>query len=83
MQVKTKKQISKDVVKLESSGELREVIINEDLLNPQEASVALCFRGENSSGIVQLSAKEIDMINKTIAPEMKKFGNIKVLKFGK
>jgi len=52
MKIKTKKRNPNGVVRLETSGEIKEVIINKDFLNPKEVSIELCFRGKDSSGIV-------------------------------
>ena len=46
----------------ELSGRIKEVLINEDLLHPEEESISLCFRGQTASGIVDLSPAEIEML---------------------
>ena len=66
MQLKIKKQNQDGVVRLESSGDVKEVLINEDLMHPDEESISICFRGKSSSGIVDLSPKEIERIYDTI-----------------
>lgn len=83
MQIKTKKQNADRIVRLETSGEIKEILIKEDILKPEEARVNLCFRGENSSGIIELSKEEIDTVYKQVAQKMKMFGNIKVMRFNK
>ena len=81
MKVKVKKQNSDRLVRLESSGTLKEILINENFLKPNETSVALCFRGKNSSGIIELTSKEIKILNKELKKNL--FENIKVMKFKK
>ncbi len=83
MKIKTRKQNADGIVRLESSGEIKEIIINEDFLHPNEASVAICFRGKDSSGIIELTPKEIEIINKEIAPKTHLLQGVKVLKFEK
>lgn len=83
MLIKTKKHNADGLVKLETSGNLKEVIINEDLMKPEKASVALCFRGKNSSGIICLSLNDIRMLTKHVAPQLATMQNVKVLKFEK
>lgn len=83
MRVKTKKQNEDGLVRLETSGELKEVIINEDFLHPKDASIALCFRGKNSSGIVELTPEEVEIIYRKVAPKMHLLEGIKVMKFEK
>jgi hypothetical protein len=83
MKIKTKKQNQDGLVRLETSGEIKEVIINEDLMNTKDATISLCFRGKNSSGIVELTPKEIEILQKELEDKKKLFNNIKVMKFKK
>ena len=64
MQIKFKKQDTEGITRIESRGEIKEVLINEDLMHPEKEGISLCFRGKTSSGIVELSTKEVDMIAK-------------------
>lgn len=83
MNIKVRKQNVDGIVRLETSGQLKEVIINEDFLHSNNASIALCFKGKNSSGIVQLSRREMEHLSKEIAPNMHMLKDVKVLKFKK
>jgi len=81
MKIKTKKQNSDGVVRLETSGNLKEILINEDFLNPDDASIALCFRGKDSSGIVELTVKEMEILNNEISKRIHLLKDVKVMKF--
>ena len=83
MKIKTKKQNSDGVVRLETSGEIKEILVNEDFMRPKDASVALCFRGKSSSGIVELSVDEIERIYKEVYQKIHLLGNVKIMKFRK
>lgn len=83
MFIKTKKQNEDGIVKLETSGEIKEVIINEDFLNPKSASVAICFRGKNSSGIVEMTPSEIESLYKNVSPKLNLIKGVKLMKFDK
>jgi len=83
MRIKTKKQNSDGIVRLETSGALKEIVINEDFLHPNDASIALCFRGQNSSGIIELTPKEIEILNKELTKKMHLLKDVKILKFEK
>jgi len=83
MKIKAKKQNPDGMVRLETSGQIKEVLINEDLLKPKEASVSICFRGKSSSGIVEISAKEFESLYKQIEPKLSALRGVKVMKFGK
>ncbi|MBS3070999.1 hypothetical protein J4407_01725 [Candidatus Pacearchaeota archaeon] len=82
MRVRTKKLFDGGKIgKLETSGEIREIITKEDFLNPKGIVLEVCFRGENSSGIIELSPEEVNNIHKEITSKKKTLGKIKVLKF--
>ncbi len=83
MEIKIKKQNPDGIVKLETSGQVKEILINEDLLSPKDASIAVCFRGKNSSGIIELDSKEFEKIYRGIAPNKNLMKNIKIMKFDK
>ena len=84
MIIKTKKKISSRIVRLEASGELKEVVIKEDIFDPKNNLVELCFKGENSSGIIELSVGEIEKVNAELKRSGKQISkNVKVMKFGK
>ncbi|MBI5803159.1 hypothetical protein HY448_00555 [Candidatus Pacearchaeota archaeon] len=83
MNVRTKKQHNDDILRLETSGEIREIILNEDFLNPKQISVLVCFRGENSSGIVELTPEEVKKIHSELQSKKKAVGKVKVMKFKK
>ena len=58
MKIKVKKQHDRGLVKLEGSGEIKEVMIHSDMLDNEKGKISICFRGHNSSGIVELTEKE-------------------------
>ena len=83
MKIKAKKHNEDGLVRVETSGQIKEVLINEDFLKPKEASVSICFRGKSSSGIVQMNIKELESLYKNVAPKIAMLKNVKVMKFGK
>lgn len=83
MKIKTKKQNSDGIVRLETSGHLKEILINEDFLNPNDASIALCFKGKDSSGIIELTLKEMESLNQEISKRIHLLKDIKIMKFNK
>ncbi|MBW3023121.1 hypothetical protein KY308_03380 [Candidatus Woesearchaeota archaeon] len=66
MQIKVKKQNKDGIVRLESSGEVKEILINETIMEPENETISVCFRGKDSSGIVDFSPKEIEQIYEVI-----------------
>jgi len=83
MKIKAKKHNADGVVRLETSGQIKEVLINEDFLKPKEASVSICFRGKSSSGIVEMNIKELESLYNNVAPKISMLKNVKVMKFSK
>ncbi len=83
MNIKTKKKNFDGFVKLETSGEIKEFFISEDFLNPKDAKVSVCFRGKDSSGIINFSVNEIEKMYKEVWPKINEFRNVKVMKFKK
>jgi hypothetical protein len=83
MNIKTKKFVDGRVVRLETSGEIKEIIINEDFLKQDKASIAICFRGEKSSGILELSQQEFENISRDVGSKANLLKGVKVMKFRK
>jgi len=83
MNAKIKKKNYDGIVRLETSGEIKEVLFKEDFLKPKEASVAVCFRGRDSSGIVELSPQELDFILKEFGKRKNVLKGVEVMKFEK
>jgi hypothetical protein len=83
MKVRVKSMELGKVRRLETSGEIRDVLINQDFMEPKKVSVSLCFRGNGSSGIIDLYPEEIDMLNKEIDSRKKLFKRAKIIKFNK
>jgi hypothetical protein len=70
MQIKVRKVNQDGLVRLETGGAIQEVLINEDILHPDAESISICFRGKNSSGIVDLTPAEIDRLYESVKTRM-------------
>ena len=70
MELRVKKENQDGVVRLESSGTVKEILINENLLYPDKESISICFRGKNSSGIVDFTPTEIEQIYESVKNRM-------------
>lgn len=49
---------------------VREVMINEDFINPKNESIALGFRNKYSSGIIEMTIAEVEMLFKQVNDKM-------------
>jgi len=81
MRVRIKKDYFLGASRIDSFTEIKEVEINEDLMNPKKETIAVCFRGNNSSGIINFSAAEIDKLYNSVKGRLdliKGFKKIKI-----
>ncbi len=83
MKVRVKKQDEVGIRRLEGIGEIREIMINQDFLDPGRVSVSLFFKGSNTSGIIDLMPEEIEMLNKEMSSKKAFLKKAKILKFKK
>ena len=83
MKIRVKKQYSDGIDRIEASGEIKEILINQDFLDPKKVSVSLCFRGRDVAGIIDMVPEEFEMINKEVNSRKKILKRTKVLKFKK
>lgn len=83
MNIKARKSNPDGIVRVETSGSIKEILINEDFLNPKNASVQICFRGKSSSGIVEMTSKELEDLYRSVEPRLQALRSTKVMKFGK
>ncbi|VVB77958.1 Uncharacterised protein [uncultured archaeon] len=80
MKVKVKKLHSKGLVRIEGSGEIKEVLIHSDMFDAEKGKISLCFRGHNSSGIVELTEKEANDLYKTLGSKINLIKDIKIIR---
>lgn len=62
MNIKIKNKFTDGENRTEILADIKEIIINEDLLHPDAESISLCFRGRSSSGIIDISPVEFERI---------------------
>ena len=78
MIIKSKRMENGQIRKLSAGGEIKECFVKENIIEPKKAQVQVCFRGNVSSGILELSTNEVEKIYNTI--KQTKPTKIKVLK---
>ncbi len=77
MQLKIRKTNKDGMVRLETQGQVKEILINEDFLHPNNETISVCFRGANSSGIVDFTAKEIEEVYEEVKGRLHLIKSIK------
>lgn len=68
MKIKIRYNHSGGISRIENDARIQEVMINENIINPRKETIALGFVNKDSSGIVEFSTSEFEMI----AQEVKK-----------
>lgn len=63
-----------------SGGEIKEVLLNADLIDSKKKNISICFRGNRDSGIVELSHKEAEDLLDTLKKELNVIKEIKVIR---
>jgi len=70
MKLKLRKTNKDGLIRVESGGQIKEILINEDFLHPGSESISICFRGKDSSGIIDFTAKELEEVYKATKQRM-------------
>jgi hypothetical protein len=60
------------IKRIEGKTKIDDVIIKEDLLNPEKARIFVYFKGKNESGILAFEREELDKLTKAIKPGLPK-----------
>jgi len=82
MQIKLRKQNQDGIVRLETSGEVKEILINEDILHPDQESISICYRGKNSSGIIDLTTEEFEKLYDAVKSRIHLIKGLRMLSGG-
>lgn len=80
MIIKIKKMHNKQILRTESRVEIKEILIKEEMMHPKEEKIMICFRGEENSGIIELSDEEIEKITKSVNKKTKLIKKTKIIK---
>ena len=80
MNIKIKQFGSGGSFRLESNVEIKEVLINEDFLRPEHESIALGFKNKDSSGLIELTPREVDELVKAVDKKKHLIKGIKIFK---
>ena len=70
MKIKLKKSNKDGLIRVETGGVIKEVLINEDFLHPKKESISVCYKGKSSSGIVDFTPEEIEMLYSEVKKRM-------------
>jgi hypothetical protein len=71
MRIRIKKRNIFKTIKIDSFNKIDDIVFKEDILNPEKEQINIYFRGENSSGILNLNKNETQRFIDTISPLLK------------
>jgi len=80
MKIKVLNQSSDGQIRLESKGTIKEVMINEDFFHPEDETIAVGFKGRNTSGLIEFTSKELEDLLKEVKKRTHLIKDFKVLK---
>ena len=80
MKLKVRKHNKDGTVRIETSGDIKEILINEEFLHPEDESISLCFRGRESSGIIELKIKDVEKVVDALKKRQHLIKGIKIFK---
>ena len=66
MQLRLRIKNKDGIVRIENATKIQEVMINEDLLHPEQESIAIGFRNQDSSGIIEFTIEEFENFYKAV-----------------
>lgn len=66
MKLKVRKGNQDGSARIETAGAIKEIVINEDFLHPGAESISICFKGKNSSGIIDITPEEFEQIQESL-----------------
>jgi hypothetical protein len=79
MQLKLKIREDDTQLKFETQTSIKEIMVNVDVFHPDAETIALAFKRDNTSGILELSAREFDDIFKAVKSKLHLIKGSKIL----
>jgi hypothetical protein len=80
MNVKVKRRAMGGYARSEFRGAIQEILMSEDIMKPDNETIRICWRGMTNSGIIELSADELDSLMNTLKGRQKLVKGFKMLK---
>lgn len=80
MKLRVKKINADGHMRMETSGEIKEVLINEDFMHPDDESISVCFKGKSSSGIIDFTPEEIEKLYNSVKGKTHLIKGFKIIK---
>jgi len=70
MRLRVKKQTPAGFERIESISRIDNVVIEENLLAPEKETISIFFKGDDSSGILNITIKEFESLSNSIKPNI-------------
>ncbi|HRZ85350.1 MAG TPA: hypothetical protein P5277_01085 [Candidatus Paceibacterota bacterium] len=79
MEIKIKQSKGSSVERIEGKAHIKELFVDEDIMNIGNEKISVCFKGEGVSGIIYFSKEELDRLDNTIKKKLNFIKEIKLL----
>ena len=66
MQIRLRIKNKDGIMRVENATKMQEVMVNEDMLHPEQESIALGFKNQDSSGIIEFTVSEFEEIYRAV-----------------
>ena len=66
MRLRVRKQTPAGFKRIESFSKIDNVVIEENLLSPEKESISIFFKGDDSSGILNITTKEFESLSNSV-----------------
>ncbi|MFA7707704.1 MAG: hypothetical protein WCX73_02035 [Candidatus Pacearchaeota archaeon] len=80
MRIRVKKNVGDNINRIDSTSKIDDIVVKEDLLNPQSEQINIFFRGADSSGILNLNKLEAQKLVDSFGSIFKLVKNSKTIK---
>ncbi|MEM0465921.1 MAG: hypothetical protein QXW97_04455 [Candidatus Pacearchaeota archaeon] len=80
MNIKIKYLHKNGETRIENQTEIKEVLFHEDLFNPKNEKIAIGFRNDASSGLIEFTPEEFDKLFHSVKSKLKFVKGFKILK---
>jgi hypothetical protein len=80
MKIKIKQQNEDSLLRLETKTNIKEIMINVDIFNPNEETIALAFKRDDISGLVELTSTEFNNIFEEVKKKLHLIKGVKVFR---
>lgn len=65
---------------MEGNNKIKEILIKEDLMDTDNSTINLCFRGKDNSGIIEMTHKEAEELTSMLDSKLNLVKKSRIIK---